>query len=273
MQGSLTQYITELKETTAAKAAIESELQVAHDIQMSMLPKTFPPFPERSDIDISATLTPAKDVGGDLFDFFIRENKLFFCIGDVSGKGIPASLLMAVTRSLFRNISAHVFEPNLIAAALNDAIAENNEKNMFVTVFVGVLDLATGDLLYSNAGHNSPLLVGQGVGFLPCDANLPIGVMSGCNFSLQQTTLHQNTTIFLYTDGLNEAEDIRHAQFGEQRMFNIAEKLLSEGKNQTETLVEEMAAAVHDFVGDAEPSDDLTMLAVQYFGDQADRHS
>ena len=267
MQNSLTQYIAELKETTAEKASIENELRVAHDIQMSMLPKTFPPFPERNDIDLAASLTPAKDVGGDLFDFFIRDNRLFFCIADVSGKGIPASLLMAVTRSLFRNVAAHVLEPNLIVATLNKAIVENNEKNMFVTVFVGVLDLATGELLYCNAGHNSPLLIGDGVGFLPCDPNLPIGVIPGYGFSLQQTTLQPKTTIFLYTDGLNEAENIRHALFGDNRVLEVAQTLLDEDKNQVETIVKEMAEAVHAFVGEAEPSDDLTMLAVQFLGE------
>lgn len=141
MQHSLTHYVEELKETTASKAAIENELKIAHDIQMSMLPKTFPPYPERDDIDIFGTLKPAKDVGGDLFDFYIRDEKLIFCIGDVSGKGVPASLVMAMTRSLFRNISSHVTEPHLIVKALNDTMADDNDTNMFVTLFLGVLDL------------------------------------------------------------------------------------------------------------------------------------
>ena len=264
MQHSLEEYVAELKDTTASKAAIESELKIAHDIQMSMLPKTFPPYPERDDIDIYGTLTPAKDVGGDLFDFFIRDEHLFFCIGDVSGKGVPASLVMAVTRSLFRNVAAHVTEPNLIVTALNNVQAEDNDTNMFVTLFVGVLDLATGQLRYCNAGHNAPLLIGQGVGQLPCDPNLPIGIMPGFKFSLQETRIHCQTTIFLYTDGLNEAEDIHHAQFDSKRVIETAQKLLEEGENQSRTIVEKMAEAVHSFVGDAEQSDDLTMLAIRY---------
>ena len=130
MQHSLTRYVNELRDTTAQKASMESELKIAHDIQMSMLPKTFPPYPERNDIDIYGTLTPAKAVGGDLFDFYIRDNQLFFCIGDVSGKGIPASLFMSVTRSLFRNISAHVASPERIAFTLNNALTENNETSI-----------------------------------------------------------------------------------------------------------------------------------------------
>ena len=264
MQQSLKQYMEELKTSTAAKASIESELNVAHSIQMSMIPKMFPAFPQRHDIDLYASLTPAKAVGGDLYDFFIHDEKLFFCIGDVSGKGVPASLVMAVTRFLFRNVSAHESEPHLIARALNDSLSEGNEMNMFVTLFVGVLDLATGHLDYCNAGHDSPLLIGQGVAPLPCDPNLPVGVMPDWQFTLQQVTLAPQTTIFLYTDGLNEAENILHAQFGDDRIMQVARRMATDRSLQPQTVIEDMAQAVHDFVGDAEQSDDLTMLAIQY---------
>lgn len=264
MQQSLTKYVDELKTTTASKAAIENELKVAHDIQMSMLPKIFPPYPDRDDIDIAGSLTPAKDVGGDLFDFYIRDEKLFFCIGDVSGKGVPASLVMAVTRSLFRNVSNHVSEPSEIVRTLNDALVENNETNMFVTFFVGVLDLKTGQMNYCNAGHDSPLLIGDGVGVLPCDPNLPLGVDAGWKYSLQELTMERQTTIFLYTDGLNEAENNAHVQFGTERVTNLAEELLAEDKNQPAEIIDKMAEAVRAFVGEAEQSDDLTMLAIQY---------
>ena len=264
MEKSLTQYVDELKSTTASKAAIENELKVAHDIQMSMLPKIFPPYPERNDIDIYGSLKPAKDVGGDLFDFYIRDNQMFFCIGDVSGKGVPASLVMAVTRSLFRNISVRTAEPDQIVYALNEALAEGNETNMFVTAFVGVLDLANGHLRYCNAGHDSPLLLGQGVDVVPCDPNLPLGVDAGWNYSLQELTMERQTTIFLYTDGLNEAENNAHVQFGTEHVTNLAEELLAEDKNQPAEIIDKMAEAVRAFVGEAEQSDDLTMLAIQY---------
>ena len=264
MQQSLTKYVEELKTTTASKAAIENELKVAHDIQMSMLPKIFPPYPDRDDIDIAGSLTPAKDVGGDLFDFYIRDEKFFFCIGDVSGKGVPASLVMAVTRSLFRNVSAHVSEPSEIVRTLNDALVENNETNMFVTFFVGVLDLKTGQMNYCNAGHDSPLLIGDGVGMLPCDSNLPLGVMPGWTFSSQEIDIHPQTVVFLYTDGLTEAEDIHHAQFGDQRVIEVAEQLLADGEHMPSTIISRMSHAVQTFVGDAEQSDDLTMLAIKY---------
>ena len=263
MQHSLTDYVAQLQTTAAQKASIENELKIAHDIQMAMLPKTFPPFPERQDINISARLTPAKAVGGDLFDFYIRDEKLFFCIGDVSGKGVPASLVMAVTRTLFRNVSAHTSEPQLIVKALNDVVAEDNETSMFVTLFVGVLDLTTRELCYCNAGHDAPLLVGSDVGLLPCDANLPVGVMPGWEFTLQTVATAPGTIIFLFTDGLNEAENATHAQFGDDRVLGVAQSLAAEGNCLPDELIDRMSAAVHDFVGDAEQSDDLTMLAVQ----------
>lgn len=264
MQHSLAHYVEDLKQTTAQKASIESELKIAHSIQMSMLPKTFPPYPERSDIDIYGLVDSAKAVGGDLFDFFIRDEKLFFCIGDVSGKGVPASLFMAVTRSLFRNITAHVAEPQEIVNTLNNAICDGNDQDMFVTFFVGVLDLPTGRLDYCNAGHESPLLVGQDVGLLPCEPNLPIGIQSDWNFKPQKTDIAPGTTIFLYTDGLNEAENAAHMQFGDERILEVARGQLSCQQHQPASLITAMRQTVHSFVGNAEQSDDLTMLAIQY---------
>ncbi len=264
MQRSLVRYTEELRATTTQKASMESELKIAHDIQMSMLPKTFPPYPERNDIDIYGSLKAAKGVGGDLFDFYIRDEKLFFCIGDVSGKGVPASLFMAVTRSLFRNISAHVAIPSEIVRTLNNAMSEGNDTNMFVTVFVGVLDLTNGLLRYCNAGHDAPLLVGRDVGVLSCQPNLPIGVVAGFEYTQQEVSIDSGTTIFLFTDGLNEAENYEHAQFGDLRIWNLAKLLLNEQRHQPKRMIDAMANAVHTFVGDAEQSDDLTMLAIQY---------
>ena len=263
MEHSLSEYTEQLKTTTAEKAVIESELNIAHSIQMSMLPKTFPPYPERDDVDIYGQLTPAKAVGGDLFDFFIRDEKLYFCIGDVSGKGVPASMFMAVARSLFHNVSGHIMEPHIIAKALNESMCDGNDMNMFVTMFIGVLDLQTGHLTYCNAGHDSPLLIGQGVGVLPCESNLPIGLMDW-EFVPQETTIAPGTTIFLYTDGLNEAENLHHQQFGEEQILQLAEEQLAKGECEPMPLIQRMTAAVHFFAGEAEQSDDLTMLAIQY---------
>ena len=275
MQHSLSHYVDELQASTASKASIESELKVASNIQMAMLPKVFPPFPERDDIDIYGSLTPAKQVGGDLYDFFIRDEKLFFCIGDVSGKGVPAALVMAVTRALFRTVSTHESMPSKIITDINNLMSSQNDSNMFVTFFVGVLDLPTGRLRYSNAGHDAPLLVreeaangsngqAEGITVLPVDSNLPVGVMPDWKFSQQECVIATNTIIFLYTDGLTEAEDITHAQFGEKRILDNTKEMKALPPLKPQPLVEGMVKAVHDFVGEAEQSDDLTLLAVQY---------
>ena len=252
------------------KAAIESELHVASAIQKGMLPHYFPTYPDRDDVQIFASLTPAKDVGGDLFDFYIRDEKLFFCIGDVSGKGVPASLFMSVTRSIFRTVSARESMPDHIISTMNETIAEMNETNMFVTLFVGVLDLPTGRMRYSNAGHDAPFLVGVGVGTLPCDANIPVGVMPSWKFTLQEAQIFPGTTIFLFTDGLTEAEDNNHVQFQMERVSKVAAQALAEQKQEPKLIIGMMTDAVHQFVAGAEQSDDLTMMAIQYIKKQSD---
>jgi sigma-B regulation protein RsbU (phosphoserine phosphatase) len=264
MQQSLVKYIEELKDTTAEKASIERDLRIASSIQMGMLPEDFPTKAEREDVQLYATLTPAKEVGGDLFDFYFRGNKLFFCIGDVSGKGVPASLFMAVTRSVFRTVSAHESKPDRIMSTINTTIADMNKTHMFVTLFVGVLDLHTGMLHYCNAGHDAPLLVGAGVGELPCDPNIPVGFMPSWEYSLQEALIYEDTTIFLFTDGLTEAMNADHELFRMERVINVATKVLSMKEQEPHHFIEHMTNAVHEFVGDAEQSDDLTMMAIQY---------
>ena len=260
MQFSLMDQIEEVKQINEQKGRIESELMIARNIQMSMLPKTFPAFPNRDDVDIYGMLTPAKEVGGDLYDFFIRDEKLYFCIGDVSGKGVPASLLMAVTRSLFRSVSVHNSSPAYIVSQINDAMAETNDTMMFVTLFVGVLDLPTGRLRYCNAGHCAPVLTGVGVGLLNIKPNLPLSIMAGYKFEAQESIIFPGTTIFLYTDGLTEAENTRHEQFQEDRIIEVARQ----SERTPKLFIEKMADAVNHFVGNADQSDDLTMLAIQY---------
>ena len=264
MQQSLVKYIEELKETTAQKASIERDLHIASDIQKGMLPEKFPTKADCDDVQIYASLTPAKDVGGDLFDFYFRDEKLFFCIGDVSGKGVPASLFMAVTRAVFRTVSAHESMPDQIVTTMNKMMVDMNKTLMFVTLFVGVLDLPTGRLHYCNAGHDAPLLVGAGVGELPCDSNIPVGFMPTWKYTLQEALISPGTTIFLFTDGLTEAMNADCALFQMNRINEVALKALSTQQLEPHQLIEQMTAAVHEFVGDAEQSDDLTMMAIQY---------
>ena len=270
MQQSLVRYIDELKNTTAQKASIESDLRIASDIQMGMLPVKFPTKDDHDDVQLYASLTPAKEVGGDLFDFYFRDEKLFFCIGDVSGKGVPASLFMAVTRSTFRTVSAHESMPDRIVTTMNKTIADMNKNHMFVTLFVGVLDLPTGRLHYCNAGHDAPLLIGAGVGELPCDPNIPVGFRPKWKYSLQEAQIFTGTTIFLFTDGLTEAMDAKKALFQMDRVNEVAVRALANQKQEPRQLISQMTEAVHQFVGDAEQSDDLTMMAIQYIRQQSD---
>ncbi len=270
MQQSLVKYIEELKETTAQKASIESDLRIASDIQMGMLPEKFPTKDDRDDVQLYASLTPAKAVGGDLFDFYFRDEKLFFCIGDVSGKGVPASLFMAVTRSVFRTVSAHESMPERIMTTINKTMYDMNKTFMFVTLFVGVLDLPTGRLYYCNAGHDAPLLVGAGVGELPCDPNIPVGVRPKWVYTLQEAQIFTGTTIFLFTDGLTEAMDVDSKQFKMERVMNTAREALANHQLEPKQLIDGMTEAVHQFVGEAEQSDDLTMMAIQYIKQQSD---
>ena len=254
----------ELRQSEEQKNRIDGELQVARGIQMSMIPKIFPEYPECADVDMFACVIPAKEVGGDLYDFYIREEKLFFCIGDVSGKGVPASLVMAVTRSLFRTVSAHEKSPQRIVSTINASMSDMNETNMFVTLFCGVLDLKNGHLRYCNAGHNAPVLVQKdGNRELPVEPNLPLGVLFEMSFTEQECDLSCGTGLFLYTDGLNEAENAYHQLFGEERMMAALKSGL-ESRQQ----IAAMTDAVHAFVAGAEQSDDLTMLYIRFMNSQ-----
>ena len=243
------------------KERMEGELRVARNIQMSMIPKVFPPFPERHDLDLSAVVVPAREVGGDLYDFYIRDEKLFFSVGDVSGKGVPASLVMAVTRSIFRSVSSREDSPGRILTSMNESLSEMNDINMFVTFFCGVLDLKGGHLSYCNAGHNPPFILTDSIEALPVVPNLPLGVQPGMNFVEQETALRYDDALFLYTDGLTEAENAEHKQFGEMRV-----KAALRGKKSSEAHLSTIEGKVSEFVGEAPQSDDLTMLFIHYLG-------
>ena len=263
MQSSLAKYVDELKETTAQKASIERELSVARSIQMSMLPITWPPFPDRNDLDIYGCVAPAKAVGGDLFDFRLRNEKLYFCIGDVSGKGIPAALVMTVISSMFQTLSDSEDSPLQIMTAINASTSARNENLMFVTLFVGALDLSTGVLQYTNAGHNAPVIITDGKpSLLPVDANIPVGIVEGWSYTLQETTLSPDTLLFLYTDGLTEATRSDGELFQEERV--LAQLAGHDENTSAERLIADMTAAVNRFIGNAEQSDDLTMLVLKW---------
>jgi len=247
------------------KERIESELNIAREIQMAMLPTRFPPFEDYPDLSAYGLVLPAKEVGGDLFDFHIRDNKLYFCVGDVSGKGVPAALVMAMSRSLFRSLSSYLDSPGIIMTQMNNALSgERNDQNMFLTLFLGILDLATGELRYCNAGHNAPVRLqkdGTRAENITVQANLPLGVLADFTYNEQRTQLAEGQSIFLYTDGLTEAENIHHELFGDERMMA---QLESSADLAPRDIVARMQDEVHRFVGEAAQSDDLTLFAIQY---------
>lgn len=251
-----------LQKSLLRQERIGSELKIARNIQAKMLPNIFPPFPERNDIDLYGLLIPAREVGGDLFDFFIRDEKLFFCIGDVSGKGVPAAMVMAVTRSLFRSASTHENNPSRIMHTLNETLCQGNDSNMFVTFFIGVLNLPTGRLRYCDAGHDKPIVItGSNVHKLEAQPHLPLGVFNNFRFNTEEFILPADSTLFLYTDGLTEAKNTSHKQFTLRR---VTEKLETMSTASSKQLIADMEQSVQHFVDGAEQSDDLTMLAIHY---------
>ena len=260
MQQSLVKYIEELKETTAQKASIESELNVASSIQMSMLPSV---FPNCEGLDMYASMTPAKEVGGDLYGYVLKGENLYFCLGDVSGKGVPASLFMAQVTRLFRTLANQQIAPADICTQLNEALSgEENPTNMFVTLFVGQVDLKTGHLSFCNAGHNPPVIGGgeHHGEFLQMLPNFPIGVLPGLQFQGEEIDSVKGRPLFIYTDGLNEAENRQYEQFGEERLLDILRNTHFETARQ---VIETLAAEVELHRDGADPNDDLTMMCLR----------
>ena len=248
--------IKEIADPIAAqKAVMERELTIAHNIQKALLPQS---FPEHADIDLYATQTPARDVGGDLYDYFVHEGCLVFCIGDVSGKGVPAALLMAVMKSMFRSEAHRADSAAGIVETMNRNLGEEYKGGDFVTMFVGILDLKTGFLDYCNAGHEAPLVAGR-----PLDVkrNLPVGALSDWNYEGQQTQLKSGDMLFLYTDGLSEAKNSTGELLGRKRVQQIVSEHAIDTARQ---LVGVLEAEERYHAGDAEQNDDITMLAIRW---------
>ena len=248
-----------LEETTTAKERIESELRIARDIQMSMVPNV---SPDRDGLDLYATMTPAKDVGGDLYGYLLIGDDLYFCVGDVSGKGVPASLFMAQATRLFRTLAAQKMMPAEIATRMNDALTENNERGMFVTMFLGLVNLESGRLDFCNAGHNPPVIYDQVKlgSFIEMESNAPIGLWPDLEYVGESIENIKGKPLFVYTDGLNEAENPNQEQFGDERMLELLHH--AHFKN-AEELVETLKAEVERFRDGADPNDDMTMLCLK----------
>ncbi len=263
MRVSLKQYIQDLTETTAAKERIESELKIAHDIQMGILPKIFPPFPDRHEFDIYATILPAKEVGGDLYDFFFMdEDHLCFTVGDVSGKGVPASLFMAITNTLIKTKATRGLTPDAVLSRVNEDLAMDNPSVMFVTLFLGILDIRTGELSYANGGHNPPYILRAGGEIEPMEmtGGVALGVVENFVFQSRTVQLQTGDALFLYTDGVTEAMNREDELFGEERLVRDLERLRDAPMRE---LIEGVMQSVQAFSSGVPQTDDITMMRLQ----------
>ena len=253
-----------LTEAYVEKQRMEEALKLAHEIQMSILPKIFPPFPQCSEFDLYATIEPAREVGGDFYDFFLTEDDhLCFAIGDVSGKGVPASLFMAVTKTLLRVIATRARRPEAVLAELNNELYRDNETGMFVTIFYGVLNIHTGTVEYSNGGHNPPYILSTQGTVVAVDnpGGMALGVRANVPYRAKQIQLRTGESLFLYTDGLTEAMDRAENLFSERRLQECLREVA--GVTPLE-LIRGAVGAVKRFATGAEQSDDITALAIQY---------
>jgi len=247
----------ELEKTTKAKERMASELRIARDIQMSMVPNIFPHYPG---LDMFAAMTPAKEVGGDLYGYLLQGDELYFCVGDVSGKGVPASLFMAQATRLFRTLAAQHMMPAEICTRINAELSgEDNQQGMFVTMFLGLVDLRTGHMDFCNAGHNPPVW-GLPPQYLEVESNAPIGLWPDIDFVGQSFENIKGSPLFIYTDGLNEAENLQQEQFGDDRLLEV---LNASRFSSAQQVVEKLVSEVEHHRNGAEPNDDLTMLCLR----------
>ena len=247
----------QLETTTKAKERIESELRIARDIQNSMVPNV---FPNRPGLDLYASMTPAKEVGGDLYSYLMLDDELYFCVGDVSGKGVPASLFMAQCTRLFRTLAAQHMKPSEIATNLNLSLTENNEQGMFVTMFIGLADLKTGRLVFCNAGHNPPIYGVEGDDhFMDIESNAPLGLWPDMEFVDESIDNIKGKMLLVYSDGLNEAENRQQEQFGDDHLLDL---MNSHYFHTTREAIDFLNGEVIKHRDGAEPNDDLTMLCL-----------
>jgi sigma-B regulation protein RsbU (phosphoserine phosphatase) len=264
--------IEHLKQAIATKERMESELQIGREIQMDMLILSAPTFSKHKDLGIYATLKPAREVSGDFYDFYFRrenlsylfeENRFCFCIGDASGKGVPAALFMAVIKTLLKSQAYIDLSPAKILTHVNDVISADNPSCMFVTLFFGVLNLADGELVYTNAGHNPPYIRRQNGLVEPLDQRhgTAIGILEGLVYKEDKTTLENGDILITYTDGVTEAMDREQTLFSDQRFLDL---LKSNQYSSAEEVIKLTLAAIEAFQGEVEQSDDLTMLALQF---------
>lgn len=267
MDRALRANIKALLETTRAKERIESELNIAREIQRGLLPKIFPPFPLRPQIDLHAALYPARHVGGDLFDFyFLDEHRLLFTVGDVADKGVPSALFMAITKTLVKSASGQESDPARMMERVNNDLSADNSSAMFVTLFIGILDLRTGVVDYVNAGHNPPLIVAATDGTVSLLRSLsgpPAGAMEHIPYTPLQMTMQPGDMLVVYTDGITEAMDAENSEYGNDRLVALSARLKGQSAKDIVTAVVD-DVSMHS--GEAEQSDDITILCLGWRG-------
>jgi len=266
MAEDLQEYIRDLKETTSAKERIESELRVATEIQSSMLPRLFPPFPDRKEFDLYATMNSAREVAGDFYDFFfVGQNKLYFVIGDVCGKGIPAALFMAISKTLLRTEGLRGISPEEVIFRVNNTLYPDNDASMFFTGLVAVLDTETGEITIANGGHNPPIISygGKPFEYIQLPKGLVVGAMPDTKYESRTYKLQPHDTIFLYTDGVTEAMDPDQKLYSETRLLKFLNSM--QGKSVDE-IIHGVRADIDVFARGAEQWDDITMLCLEYNG-------
>ena len=262
MRDALKEHIRELQETTAAREKIESELKIARDIQMDLLPKIFPPFPQHPEFDIYAEIEPAREVGGDLYDFYmLAPDRFLFLIGDVSDKGVPASLFMAVTKTLLKAAARDDVTPDELLTRVNAELSEDNDSCMFVTVFCGILNTGTGELLYANGGHEHPVLLRRDGPSrqLESTGGMPLGAEEDASYTLNRVYIEPGDVLFLYTDGAIDALNAQGERFTEDRLFREIEKLRTLSIQQA---VQSLSQTIRGFSSGVPQADDITLMMV-----------
>ena len=245
---------------------METELNVGREIQMSMIPLTFPAFPDQKEFTVYASLEPAREVGGDFYDFFfVGENRFCVCMGDVSGKGVPSALFMAVAKTLIKSRAADDPSTASILTHVNDELSANNNENMFVTLFIAIIDIETGEVLFTNAGHIPPYVLSKNGALSRLDQRHGpvVAALEGMVYSEARVKLAPANTLFIYTDGVTEAMDAEANFFSEERLAGSLEAM---DRITAEKAVTETVAAVKSFEGGVEQTDDVTVLAFQYHG-------
>ena len=267
MGGNLERHINNIAENLSEQQRIERELAVAAQIQQSMLPRKFPAFPYRNEFDVFASTVSARDVGGDFYDyFFIDANRLYFCIGDVSGKGIPAAMFMAKARALFHYEALSGISPDQILANVGNALEKNNLSCMFASAICAILDVKTGEMIFANAGHNPPLIYdGEAFGYITLESALVIGGIrqEKSAFKIQRLELKKGDILFMYTDGVNEAMNSSDEEYGTERLQHDLN--IMAGANPKE-IIDYISSKVASHANGAAQSDDITMLALKFQG-------